>query len=141
MNAHIERMNHENDPRVRAGKEGDWFKSFNETAMTATIVYLDDEGDDVEVDVPVKFGVCPTCDGKGSHVNPSIDAGGLSQHVSLRHTGPAVNNLVVGRLGLCRAREDQEATSCDAYQESHVTSLFLLRRCITHKSAATRFIE
>lgn len=75
----MEDRNYENDPRVRAGKEGDWFKSFNETAMTATLVYLDDEGDDVEVDVPVKFGVCPTCDGKGTHVNPSIDCGGLSQ--------------------------------------------------------------
>lgn len=28
--------------------------------------------------VPCKFEVCNLCDGKGTHVNPSIDAGGLS---------------------------------------------------------------
>jgi len=27
--------------------------------------------------VPVKFVVCPTCEGKGTHVNPSIDAHGI----------------------------------------------------------------
>lgn len=31
------------------------------------------------VDLPAKFEVCDTCQGKGSHVNPSIDSGGLSR--------------------------------------------------------------
>ena len=39
-------------------------------------VYLD-TGD--EVRLPVKFAVCPTCDGKGTRVNPNIDGNGLSQ--------------------------------------------------------------
>lgn len=26
-----------------------------------------------------KFEICPTCEGRGSHVNPSIDCGGISQ--------------------------------------------------------------
>jgi hypothetical protein len=30
------------------------------------------------IEVPVSFEVCPTCEGRGSHVNPSIDAHGLS---------------------------------------------------------------
>ena len=29
-------------------------------------------------ELPHKWGVCPVCDGKGSHVNPSIDANGLT---------------------------------------------------------------
>lgn len=39
-----------------------------------------DEGLDVEyiVRVNVKFVVCPLCKGKGKHVNPSIDASGIS---------------------------------------------------------------
>lgn len=31
-----------------------------------------------EVRLPTHKIVCPTCDGKGSHVNPSIDSGGIS---------------------------------------------------------------
>lgn len=30
-------------------------------------------------EVPARFVVCPSCDGKGSHVNPAIDCGGLSR--------------------------------------------------------------
>ncbi len=37
-----------------------------------------DEGDEIEVEFPLKFEVCGTCDGKGSHVNPSIDSHGIS---------------------------------------------------------------
>ena len=33
---------------------------------------------DVETPLPVRVEVCPLCDGRGSHVNPSIDAHGLS---------------------------------------------------------------
>lgn len=31
-----------------------------------------------DLDVPARFAVCETCDGKGRHVNPSIDAHGIS---------------------------------------------------------------
>lgn len=34
---------------------------------------------DIEEDLPTKWDVCPVCDGDGKHVNPSIDAGGISQ--------------------------------------------------------------
>lgn len=33
---------------------------------------------DDEFSVPFKWAVCPTCNGKGSHVNPSVDCGGLT---------------------------------------------------------------
>jgi len=72
-------VNYENDSRVRAGKRGDWFSSLDESKMKATALIFDDEtGDEVEVETRFEFQVCGCCEGKGSHVNPSIDAGGLS---------------------------------------------------------------
>jgi hypothetical protein len=35
-------------------------------------------GDQVEVELPGKRIVCPRCEGKGTHVNPSIDGHGIS---------------------------------------------------------------
>lgn len=52
-----------------------WYHHFDEKRMTATI----EGGDGEDVEVPVVFEVCGTCDGKGSHVNPSIDSNGLSR--------------------------------------------------------------
>ena len=40
-----------------------------------TTLYLDD---DSEYEMPTKWGVCDVCHGEGKHVNPSIDAGGIS---------------------------------------------------------------
>jgi RecJ-like exonuclease len=34
---------------------------------------------EVTLTFPGKFKVCPRCDGKGTHVNPSIDGNGISQ--------------------------------------------------------------
>jgi len=45
--------------------------------LTRTI-YGDDEGEEYEMEFPFKWGVCPTCDGRGQHVNPSIDCNGLT---------------------------------------------------------------
>lgn len=77
--------NYYNDPRVRAAR-GKWYKSFNKETMNVTIAVMmgsndpddDDERDEVEVILPVHFVVCGTCNGRGTHVNPSIDSNGLS---------------------------------------------------------------
>jgi hypothetical protein len=70
--------NYHSDPRVRA--QDKWYSSLNEQKMTATVTVYDPEEDaDIEYDVPVTFQVCDTCNGKGSHVNPSIDCNGLSR--------------------------------------------------------------
>ena len=39
------------------------------------LLYMDDG---TECELPMKWVVCPVCEGRGTHVNPSIDAGGLS---------------------------------------------------------------
>ena len=70
------------DRRDRVRQEGRWYKSLDTSKMMACISYYyeDDEGNDVEADVevPVLFEVCGTCSGKGTHVNPSIDAHGIT---------------------------------------------------------------
>ena len=68
-----EERNFHSDHRVRAGEANNWFKSLDEKQMKATV-----EMDDEEVEVGFTWEVCPTCNGKGSHVNPSIDCCGLT---------------------------------------------------------------
>jgi hypothetical protein len=48
---------------------------------TVLVEEYDDAGEhvaDVETPLPVKLEVCGLCQGRGSHVNPSVDAHGLS---------------------------------------------------------------
>ena len=41
--------------------------------------WIDNEGEEVTIEVPAKFETCYVCRGKGKHVNPSIDAHGITQ--------------------------------------------------------------
>ena len=43
-----------------------------------TVTMEDDEGEETAHELPAMFEACPTCEGKGSHVNPSIDDQGIS---------------------------------------------------------------
>ena len=75
----LEDRNYYNDARVRARDR--WYNQFNPDKMTATYNWYketNDEDDGEEVTVPCKYAVCPTCNGKGTHVNPSIDCNGLT---------------------------------------------------------------
>ncbi len=74
----LDDYNYYNDARTRAGRRGKWYDSFDESSMTVQVCWEDEEGDEFFETLPVKFEVCPTCDGRGSHVNPSIDSGGLT---------------------------------------------------------------
>jgi hypothetical protein len=40
---------------------------------------IDENGDEITLDLPATREKCQTCDGKGTHVNPSIDGNGLPQ--------------------------------------------------------------
>jgi len=56
-----------------------WFDSINKSKSSATINELEVDGDIKEfVIVSCRFDVCPTCEGKGTHVNPNIDAQGIT---------------------------------------------------------------
>lgn len=80
-------MQHALDHRDVAGLRGAWYKRLDERRMTAVVEVLctvEDVGEDAhgycteEITVRFEWGVCPTCGGRGSHTNPSIDAQGLS---------------------------------------------------------------
>ena len=64
-NAFLEEMSYANDRR----NSRVWYDAFDERTMTAVV-----DGEKVRC----KYVVCDLCNGKGSHVNPSIDCGGLT---------------------------------------------------------------
>lgn len=67
------------DHRDFANLKNKWWETLDRDRMRATVFLGEDEnGEEEEVEIPIKFEVCPTCEGKGKHVNPSIDAHGLS---------------------------------------------------------------
>ena len=44
-------------------------------AAKPPVLHMDDGS---EIELPMIWEVCSVCDGKGTHVNPAIDAGGLN---------------------------------------------------------------
>ncbi len=55
------------------------FESVDEKTMTGEILLFNEEiGEEESTTVKMKFSICPTCNGKGTHVNPSIDSQGIS---------------------------------------------------------------
>jgi hypothetical protein len=54
-----------------------WFQRFDAQRMVLTIEGIGEDGEDL--DLPAKFEVCDTCNGKGSHVAAGIDSHGLSR--------------------------------------------------------------
>lgn len=63
----IDDINYATDHRVRALERDDF-----------TIEIEQPDGSYLEETLPTRWIVCPTCNGEGTHVDPSIDAGGLS---------------------------------------------------------------
>ena len=84
---------HSYDHRVNFGSDIWWITgSVDRRNMTAKVHNYTIEGVECEaciardckidhtiVTVPIVFTVCPVCEGRGTHVNPSIDGGGLSR--------------------------------------------------------------
>jgi len=69
----LEDRNYYNDPRVRA-KDSIWWESVR--GKTAILKERTEDGKRQSTEFEYK--VCPLCEGKGSHVNPSIDSSGLT---------------------------------------------------------------
>lgn len=67
----LDDWNYENDSRVQGGIR-------RNQKVETVVMYNDETGDEEEIHLPTHKIVCPTCSGKGHHVNPSIDANGLS---------------------------------------------------------------
>ena len=60
----------------RRERNHQWYSRFDEKRMVLILEEAGKDGEDIEI--PARYEVCSTCDGKGSHVNPSIDAHGIS---------------------------------------------------------------
>jgi hypothetical protein len=89
------------DRRIRAkAKHQDLL--LDESSMEATITF---GGEEVGT-VPFKFEVCPTCRGSGTHVDPSIDSGGLTAE-EMERRGPDF------RARYERGDYDQPCNECD----------------------------
>ncbi len=77
-----ENVSYEQDSRVLARREaGKVIQNFDRQTITFVGIDYREDADDEGLDLtlPAKVEVCPTCGGRGKHVNPSIDAGGLSR--------------------------------------------------------------
>ena len=71
--------NYHTDSRVMAGRRGDWYKTLDLRKMVVGVEIYDDETDEETiVEFPIKWEVCSLCNGRGKHVNPSIDCNGLT---------------------------------------------------------------
>jgi hypothetical protein len=62
---------------------GKWYESFDQTRMTFTIIEYGEENsegelEEKEIELPAMWELCGLCQGRGSHVNPSIDSCGIS---------------------------------------------------------------
>lgn len=67
-------MSYWSDPRVWAASNR-WWDVLDQQRMRATMA---DDDSEEPAWIEVEFQVCSSCGGKGSYVNPSIDADGLS---------------------------------------------------------------
>lgn len=45
---------------------------------TMRIEYVNDNGEEIEAEIPCCKEVCPRCQGEGKHVNPAIDGHGIT---------------------------------------------------------------
>lgn len=67
------------DPRDAAAMYNKWYKKFDEHSGMITVkLYDSDTDEEIEFEFPAKYEVCQVCCGRGTHVNPSIDAHGIS---------------------------------------------------------------
>tara|TARA_Y100000361_G_scaffold33204_1_gene27840 strand:- start:425 stop:871 length:447 start_codon:yes stop_codon:yes gene_type:complete len=65
----IDDLNYLNDPRNQGPAED------------KPILYLEEDNDIKEVELPTHWEVCDVCRGEGKHVNPAIDCGGISEEM------------------------------------------------------------
>jgi hypothetical protein len=85
--------NYYSDSRVQAGNSDKWYKSISDDQRSATVdlqFWVEDNGNeefshlqlipdthDLYI-VPIRWEPCYTCEGRGTHVNPSVDCNGLT---------------------------------------------------------------
>lgn len=89
------------DYRDLAAVRHPWYSRIDQQRMVAIVdelPLLDEEEVESEVAVPICFVVCPSCQGKGSYVDPAIDAQGLTPEELAEDPEFAENYLQDGGL-------------------------------------------
>lgn len=88
---HIEEMNYAGDRRVRARNGDGLTRDERKMTISVELFVMENVADDATdgaaeggdrfetVIFPAKFCVCGICEGRGTHVDPSIDASGIGQ--------------------------------------------------------------
>lgn len=78
---YIEELNYSRDPRTQG-------------RIVAPVVHRwsEERGEYDEIALPWRYEVCPVCEGKGTHVNPSIDCGGLTR-ADFEEQGPEFEEM------------------------------------------------
>ena len=72
-------MYHNDAREVGLRQRETYARNHEDQTVTFSVTVEDDEGEYEEtVTVHAKYEFCPTCQGRGQHVNPSIDANGLT---------------------------------------------------------------
>jgi hypothetical protein len=77
---------------------------------------------DEVIDLPTHWEVCPLCEGKGTHVNPSIDAHGLTAEDFYEDPDFAedyVSGLYDQACNECHGRTTVRAVDWDAVSKEH----------------------
>jgi hypothetical protein len=69
--------NSHGDPRtINARYQREFDAGCDMKRMIFTFSIESKEGEEISYVLPLKMEVCPTCDGRGQHIDPSVDAGG-----------------------------------------------------------------
>lgn len=66
------------DHRDVKAAERKWYESIDEARMTLKVELEGENGDLYKHEISFHWEICGTCQGKGTHVNPSIDSHGLT---------------------------------------------------------------
>jgi hypothetical protein len=72
----LEERNYANDHRIQARDAHRWYSEVDDAKMVALVPT--EYPNAVKAYARFEYKVCETCNGKGSHVNPSIDASGIT---------------------------------------------------------------
>ncbi len=84
-------------------------------------IYHDNDSEE-EISVPTHWEVCPVCNGQGTHVNPSIDAHGITAdefHEDPDFEGDYFSGVYDQTCNECHGRTTVRAPNWDAMSQEH----------------------